>query len=67
MGFNRNVPGWECTTRALLGVGLLAAAALAGRELWAALAACAMLIVTAFAGFCPACAMFGRRLWTPSP
>jgi len=65
MGLIRNVPGWERATRALLGICLLAAAALvplAGWVLWAALAAGATLVVTALAGFCPACAMIGRRL-----
>ena len=58
-------PGGSARARALLGIGLLAAAALlplAGWALWAALAAGATLIVTALAGFCPACAMIGRRL-----
>ena len=65
MGFNRNVPGWERAARALLGIALLAAVALvplAGWLLWAAIAAGATLAVTALAGFCPACAMIGRRL-----
>jgi hypothetical protein len=65
MGFSCNVPGWERAARALLGIGLLAATALVpltGWPLWAALAAGATLIVTALAGFCPACAMIGRRL-----
>ena len=64
MGFTRNVPGWERAARALLGIGLIVAAAfvpLAGWPLWAALAAGATLVVTAFAGFCPACAMIGRK------
>ena len=69
-GFTRNVPGWERTARALLGIGLLAALALvplagwplAGWPLWATLAAGVTLVVTALAGFCPACAMIGRRL-----
>ena len=65
MGFTRNVPGWERAARALLGISLLAAAALvplAGWPLWAAIATGATLVVTALAGFCPACAMIGRRL-----
>lgn len=65
MSFNRNVPGWERATRALLGIALLIAAGLvpfAGWMLWAALAAGATMVVTALAGFCPACAMVGRRL-----
>jgi hypothetical protein len=64
MGFTRNVPGWERAARALLGICLLAAAVLvplAGWPLWVALAAGATLVGTALAGFCPACAMIGRR------
>ena len=65
MGFTRNVPGWERAARTLLGTGLLAATALVpltGLPLWAALAAGVTLVATALAGFCPACAMVGRRL-----
>jgi cytochrome b561 len=65
MGFTRNVPGWERAARALLGIALIAAAGLvplAGWLLWAAIAGGAALVVTALAGFCPACAMIGWRL-----
>jgi hypothetical protein len=65
MSFTRNVPAWERALRALLGIALLIAAAavpFAGWMLWTALAAGATMVVTAFAGFCPACAMVGRRL-----
>ena len=65
MGFTRNVPGWERAARALLGISLLTAAVLVpltGWPLWAAIATGASLVVTALAGFCPACAMIGRRL-----
>ena len=65
MGFTRNVPGWERAARALLGISLLAAAALVpltGWPLWAAVATGATLVVTALAGFCPACTMIGRQV-----
>ena len=65
MSFTRNVPGWERGVRALLGIALLGAAALvpfAGWALVAAIAAGATMIVTALAGFCPACALAGRRM-----
>ena len=64
MIFKRNVPGWERGLRAACGIVLLAAAAmmpLAG-WLWAVLAGGAGLLVSALAGFCPACALAGRRL-----
>lgn len=64
MGFNRNVPGWERALRAFAGLTLLIVAVLlplTGWALAAALAIGAALVVTALAGFCPACAMVGRR------
>jgi hypothetical protein len=65
MIFKRNVPGWERGLRAACGIVLLAVAALmplAGWPLWAVLAGGAGLLVSALAGFCPACALVGRRL-----
>jgi hypothetical protein len=65
MIFKRNVPGWERGLRAACGIVLLVVAAmmpLAGWPLWAALAGGAGLLVSALAGFCPACALAGRRL-----
>lgn len=65
MIFKRNVPGWERSLRAACGIILLVAAAmmpLAGWPLWAVLAGSAGLLVSALAGFCPACALAGRRL-----
>jgi hypothetical protein len=58
----RNLPTWERAAR-LGGAAALAAAAslLAGPLAWAAAGAAAMMAVTAVAGFCPACALFGRR------
>jgi hypothetical protein len=65
MIFKRNVPSWERGLRAACGVVLLVVAAtmpLAGWLLWAVLAGGAGLLVSALAGFCPACALVGRRL-----
>src|SRR5688572_27982613 len=63
MIFKRNVPGWERGLRAACGITLLVVAAmmpLAGWPLWAVLAGGAGLLVSALAGFCPACALVGR-------
>ena len=65
MTFKRNVPGWERGLRAACGIVLLVVATLmplAGWQLWAVLAGGARLLVSALAGFCPACALVGRRL-----
>ena len=65
MIIRRNVPGWERGLRAACGIVLLVVAAmmpLAGWPLWAVLAGGAGLLVSALAGFCPACALAGRRL-----
>ncbi|MBY0322301.1 MAG: DUF2892 domain-containing protein [Reyranella sp.] len=56
--FLRDAYPWCCSF-------LLAVAALmplAGWPLWAVLAGGAGLLVSALAGFCPACALAGRRL-----
>jgi DUF2892 family protein len=65
MMFKRNVPGWERVLRATCGVALLVAAAmlpLAGWAMWAVVAGGAGLLASAAMGFCPACAIAGRRL-----
>ena len=65
MIFKRNIPGWERVLRAACGIALLAMAALmslSGWPLWLMLAGGAGLLVSAGAGFCPACALAGRRL-----
>lgn len=63
--FKHNLPAWERLLRLFL-AGLIATAAWAipGLGTWmgaAGLAAAALLAVTAFIGFCPACAMLGRK------
>lgn len=65
MIFKRNVPGWERGLRTACGIVLLVVAVmtpLAGLPLWAVLAGGVGLLGSAAMGFCPACAMAGRRL-----
>ena len=68
MFYRKNLPGWERTMRvvggvAMVGCGLLG---LQGMPLGYLVAATgAVAIATGFVGFCPMCAMVGRKL--PSP
>lgn len=60
----RNLPLWERFLRLAFGAGLAAFAwrlPIAGMMSWLAWASVATLVLTAFVGFCPACAMMGRR------
>jgi Protein of unknown function (DUF2892) len=60
----RNLPTWERATRIIAGVAVGAAVAsglTTGTVTWLAIATGATLVLTAFVGFCPACAMMGRR------
>ncbi len=60
----RNLPTWERAVRIIAGivVGAAVAAGLTmGLITWLALATAGTLVLTAFVGFCPACAMVGRR------
>lgn len=62
--FKRNLPTWERVTRILAGaaVGAAVASGLTTDSVtWLAQATAATLVLTAFVGFCPACAMVGRR------
>ena len=64
MVYMKNLPGWERWSRAAMSFALIACALLAawgGALGWALLAAGAAALVTAFVGFCPLCAMVGRR------
>jgi hypothetical protein len=68
MFYRKNLPGWERAMRTIGGVvmiayGLLGMAGTTAGYLIAATGAVAM--TTGFFGFCPMCAMVGRRL--PSP
>lgn len=60
----RNLPTRERATRIIAGIAVGAAVAgglTTGTVTWVALATAATLLLTAFVGFCPACAMAGRR------
>lgn len=61
----RNLPSWERSARVVAGVFVFAAVfgglVPMGLLTWLALATAATLVLTAFVGFCPACAMVGRR------
>jgi len=60
----RNLPTWERALRILAGAAIGAAVAgglTTGAVTWLALATGTTLVLTAFVGFCPACAMVGRR------
>lgn len=60
----RNLPTWERAARIIGGAAVGAAVVgglTTGTVTWVALATAATLVLTAFVGFCPACAMVGRR------
>ncbi len=68
MLYRKNLPGWERAVRTLGGVGMIAYGlmAISGTISGYVIAgAGAVAILTGFFGFCPMCAMVGRRL--PSP
>jgi len=65
MLFKRNVPGWERIVRAVVAIGLLiavVAVSLAGMVGWIVGLSGAGLLTSSLLGFCPACALVGRRL-----
>lgn len=65
MLYVKNIPGWERALRLALGVGLVAAAVVHFGSTpmgWGAGAMGAMAAMSGLFGFCPACAMAGRRL-----
>lgn len=60
----RNVPGWERLVRVMMAIGLGAAALLWGVSgpMQVGLGVMAvMALMTGVVGYCPACAMVGRR------
>lgn len=60
----RNLPHWERFARLSLAValaGLVWKLPVEGAMAWVAWASVATLVGTAFVGFCPACALLGRR------
>jgi hypothetical protein len=65
MVYIKNVPGWERVVRALMGIGLIAASVAhfgSTTTGWVVGAAGAMAAMSGMLGFCPACAMVGRKL-----
>jgi hypothetical protein len=64
MLYVKNVPTWERALRIVTAIALLGWGAWggAGPWAWAALASAAGLSLTGLFGFCPACALVGRRL-----
>lgn len=65
MFYRKNLPGWERVMRsaggvAMIAVGLLGLPGTVGGYVLVATGVVA--IVTGFVGFCPMCAMVGRRL-----
>ena len=68
MLYRKNLPGWERAVRTLGGVGMIAYGLMAISGTisgYVTAGAGAVAILTGFFGFCPMCAMVGRRL--PSP
>ena len=65
MLYTKNIPGWERSLRIMLALACAAFAVMFwGESLLAVIAAAtgATLAVTGLFGFCPGCAMIGRRL-----
>ncbi|MBN8988162.1 MAG: DUF2892 domain-containing protein [Rhizobiales bacterium] len=68
MFYRKNLPGWERAMRAVGGTMMIAygLTVMAGTTSGYLIAGAGVAaIVTGFVGFCPMCAMVGRRL--PSP
>ena len=63
MLYRKNLPGWERAMRVIGGVVMIVYGLATAGYLMAG--AGAVVIATGFFGFCPMCAMVGRRL--PSP
>ncbi len=60
----RNLPMWERAGRIIAGAlvgGAILAGFTPGIWMWLAAGTAATLVLTAFVGFCPACAIAGRR------
>ena len=64
MFYIKNVPVWERLLRGMGGVALVVYALLMldGTATWLAIAGASGLVLSGIFGFCPACAMVGRRL-----
>ena len=67
MFYSKNLPAWERVARVAAGLAMVLygviGPGLAGSAAGVAVAAAGgMTMLTGFVGFCPACAMVGRRL-----
>lgn len=64
MFYVKNVPGWERLLRGMAGAALVVYALLGleGAATWLVIAGATGLVLSGIFGFCPACAMVGRRL-----
>jgi hypothetical protein len=65
MVYVRNVPSWERAARLVIGLAVLGAClAVAPSPVyrWIGIASGIGIVLTAVFGFCPACALVGRRL-----
>ncbi len=65
MFYRKNLPGWERALRVVAGIALIAwgLAGISGAPIGYVIAAGgATAILTGFFGFCPMCAMVGRKL-----
>ena len=65
MMYQKNVPAWERWMRIVVGVVLVGYAlfgAVSPLLLVVLIASAAVVVVTGMVGFCPACALVGRKL-----
>ncbi|MEH2515089.1 hypothetical protein V1279_000662 [Bradyrhizobium sp. AZCC 1610] len=65
MFYRKNLPGWERAMRSVAGVGMIGYGLLGMPAGYLIAGTGVVAIATGFFGFCPMCAMVGRRL--PSP
>lgn len=68
MFFQKNLPLWERALRVCLGLAVVVVAFVTPLEpvyLWSAVAAGVVFACTGFIGFCPMCAIAGRKLKQP--
>ncbi|MCY1359496.1 hypothetical protein D9M68_708520 [compost metagenome] len=68
MFFQKNLPTWERALRLCVGLAVAVGALLLLVDptiKWGTVAAGVVFACTGFIGFCPMCAMFGRKLKRP--
>ena len=67
MFYTKNVPVWERTLRIILGLGLTLYVILGQPSMLISaisLASAVFIVVTGFVGWCPMCALVGRKIKT---